>query len=410
MSKPVLAIVGRPNVGKSTLFNKLIGERRAIVEDIPGITRDRIYGETEWRGRKFIVIDTGGIEPKTDDIILRKMKEQAQIAIDTADVILFMCDIRSGLVADDRDIAVMLKKSGKPVVPCINKSDKIGDVDAGFYEFYELGFSIDPIPLSSIHGSGSGDVLDAACEALGEWEDSEDDGDVINVAVIGKPNAGKSSLLNALLGYERAIVTDVPGTTRDTIEEKLRVGGVLLRLTDTAGIRDTGDAVERLGVERSLCAMEAAELVFAVVDGSRPVDDEDMRIIHAAERAPHALLVVSKRDIAQGEVSVDAAMPRVYVSALTGEGLDELQAAVRDMFPLPAVPAGEILTNARQADAVSRALDYITAALDAMNVGATPDIVLTEAEGAMQALGELSGRSVREDVTDRIFSRFCVGK
>ena len=218
----------------------------------------------------------------------------------------------------------------------------------------------------------------------------------IPAAIVGRPNAGKSSLLNALLGYERAIVTDVPG--------------VLLRLPETAGIRDTGDAVERLGVERSRRAMEAAELVLAVVDGSRPVDDEDMRIIHAAERAPHALLVVSKRDIAQGEVSVDAAMPRVYVSALTGEGLDELQTAVRDMFPLPAVPAGEILTNARQADAVSRALEYITAALDAMNVGATPDIVLTEAEGAMQALGELSGRSVREDVTDRIFSRFCVGK
>ena len=232
----------------------------------------------------------------------------------------------------------------------------------------------------------------------------------IPAAIVGRPNAGKSSLLNALLGYERAIVTDVPGTTRDTIEEKLRVGGVLLRLTDTAGIRDTGDAVERLGVERSLRAMEAAELVLAVVDGSRAIDDEDMRIIRAAESAPHALLVVSKRDIARGEVSVDAAMPRVSVSALTGEGLDELQAAVRDMFPLPAVPAGEILTNARQADAVSRALDYITAALDAMNVGATPDIVLTEAEGAMQALGELSGRSVREDVTDRIFSRFCVGK
>ena len=170
MAKPIIAIVGRPNVGKSTLFNKLIGERRAIVEDTPGITRDRIYGETEWRGKKMIVIDTGGIEPKTDDTILQKMRQQAQIAIDTADVIIFMCDIRTGLLADDMDIAVMLKKSGKPVIPAINKSDRIGAVDPTFYEFYELGFAIDPIPLSSLHGSGSGDLLDAVLEALPPFE------------------------------------------------------------------------------------------------------------------------------------------------------------------------------------------------------------------------------------------------
>ena len=218
MAKQVIAIVGRPNVGKSTLFNKLIGERRAIVEDVPGITRDRIYGETEWRGRRFIVIDTGGIEPKTDDIILKKMRAQAQIAIDTADVILFMCDIRTGLVADDLDIAVMLKKSGKPVIPCINKSDRIGDVAPEFYEFYELGFSIDPIPLSSLHGSGSGDVLDAVIEALPEPDETEEDDDRIKVAVIGKPNAGKSSIINKILGDDRLIVSDIAGTTRDAID------------------------------------------------------------------------------------------------------------------------------------------------------------------------------------------------
>ena len=175
MSKPIVAIVGRPNVGKSTLFNKLIGERRAIVEDTPGITRDRIYGETEWRGKILAVIDTGGIEPKTDDLILKKMREQAQIAIDTADVIIFMCDIRTGLLADDLDIAVMLKKSGKPVIPVINKADKIGDVAPEFYEFYELGFDIDPIAISSLHGSGSGDVLDAVIDALPEFEQEEED-------------------------------------------------------------------------------------------------------------------------------------------------------------------------------------------------------------------------------------------
>ena len=175
MGKPVIAIVGRPNVGKSTLFNKLIGERRAIVEDTPGVTRDRIYGEVEWRGKVLTVIDTGGIEPKTDNLILKKMRQQAQIAIDTADVILFMCDIRTGLLADDMDIAVMLKKSGKPVVPCINKADRIGDTPAEFYEFYELGFDIDPIALSSLHGSGSGDVLDAVLDALPEFDAEEEE-------------------------------------------------------------------------------------------------------------------------------------------------------------------------------------------------------------------------------------------
>ena len=189
MSKPIIAIVGRPNVGKSTLFNKLIGARRAIVEDTPGVTRDRIYGETEWRGRKLVIVDTGGIEPKTDDVILSKMREQAQVAIDTADVIIFMCDIRTGLVADDRDIATMLRKSCKPVVVCVNKADRIGDVEEEFYEFYELGFDTDPIAVSSLHGSGSGDLLDAVIDALPDDSDESEDGDVINVAVIGKPNA-----------------------------------------------------------------------------------------------------------------------------------------------------------------------------------------------------------------------------
>ena len=220
MAKPVIAIVGRPNVGKSTLFNKLIGERRAIVEDTPGITRDRIYGETEWRGKTMIVIDTGGIEPKTDDLILKKMREQAQIAIDTADVIVFMCDIRTGLLADDLDIAVMLKKSKKPVIPVINKVDRIGDVPPEFYEFYELGFDIDPIALSSLHGSGSGDLLDAVIDSLPEFENDDSDDDVINVAVIGKPNAGKSSLINRILGDERLIVSNIAGTTRDAIDTR----------------------------------------------------------------------------------------------------------------------------------------------------------------------------------------------
>ena len=232
----------------------------------------------------------------------------------------------------------------------------------------------------------------------------------IPAAIAGRPNAGKSSLLNALLGYDRAIVTAIPGTTRDTIEEKLRIGRLTLRLIDTAGIRDTDDEVERLGVERSRAAMSKAELVIAVVDGSGEITDEDREVIAQAEAAPKGIVVLSKRDIAEPDAEITTALPMVSLSSVTGDGMDELERVIAERFPLPEVPVGEILTNVRQADAVKRAIEYMRSALDAMRAGMTPDIVLTETEGAMSALGELSGRTVREDVTNRIFQRFCVGK
>lgn len=372
MGKPVIAIVGRPNVGKSTLFNKLIGERRAIVEDTPGITRDRIYGETEWRGKTMIVIDTGGIEPKTDDIILKKMREQAQIAIDTADVILFMCDIRTGLLADDMDIAVMLKKSGKPVIPCINKSDRIGDVDAGFYEFYELGFSIDPIPLSSLHGSGSGDVLDAVLEALPDFENEEGDNDVISVAVIGKPNAGKSSLINRILGDDRLIVSNIAGTTRDAIDTFLENEHGRYNFIDTAGIRRQSkveERVEKYSVLRAKMAVERADVCLIVIDAKEGITEQDEKIAGLAHEAGKASIIcVNKwddidkdndttnkftKDITNA-LSYMTYAPIMFISAKTGQRVDKLFEQINYVHNQTNMRASTGMLNDVLADAVAR--------------------------------------------------------
>lgn len=342
MSKPIIAIVGRPNVGKSTLFNKIIGERRSIVEDTPGVTRDRIYGEGEWCGRKFILIDTGGIEPKTDNLILQKMREQAQIAIDTADVIIFMCDISAGLVADDRDIAVMLKKSGKPVVLCINKADKTGSVDPAFYEFYELGFDSDPIAVSSLHGTGSGDLLDAVFAHLPEKEEDEEDEDVINVCVIGKPNAGKSSIINKILGTDRLIVSSMAGTTRDAVDTLFENEYGRYNLIDTAGIRRSSkveDRIEKFSVLRAHMAVERADVCLLMIDAAEGVTEQDEKIAGIAHEAGKAvIIVVNKWDLVAPEdkdtvkyskkvynaLSYLTYAPIIYVSALTGQRVVKL--------------------------------------------------------------------------------------
>ncbi|MBQ1212549.1 MAG: ribosome biogenesis GTPase Der, partial [Clostridia bacterium] len=246
MGKPVFAIVGRPNVGKSTLFNKLIGERRSIVEDVPGVTRDRIYGEGEWLNKKFVIIDTGGIEPKSEDVILKQMRLQSELAIAAADVIFFMCDVRSGLLADDREIALMLKRSNKPIITLVNKVDAVGALPAEFYEFYELGIGEDVIALSSIHGSGTGDLLDLAFELCPNGDEEEKDDDVINVAVIGKPNAGKSSIVNRILGDNRHIVSNIAGTTRDAVDSYHENEFGKFNFIDTAGIRKQSKIEDRI--------------------------------------------------------------------------------------------------------------------------------------------------------------------
>ena len=343
MANPIIAIVGRPNVGKSTLFNKLIGERRSIVEDTPGVTRDRIYGETEWRGKKLTVIDTGGIEPKTDDVILSQMRVQAQLAIDTADVIIFMCDVRTGLTASDRDIAIMLKKSGKPIVPCINKCDSVGRPPMEFYEFYELGFDQEPIGVSSIHGSGSGDLLDACIDALGEWQAEETEDDSIHVAVIGKPNAGKSSIINKLIGENRLIVSNIAGTTRDAVDTRLENEVGAFTFIDTAGIRrqsKINDRIEHFSVLRAHMAVERAQVCLLLIDAETGITEQDEKIAGIAHEAGKAvIIVVNKWDLIEKDNStvnefntkIRTALaympyaPIVYVSAKTGQ-------RVRDLF------------------------------------------------------------------------------
>ena len=342
MAKPIIAIVGRPNVGKSTLFNKLIGERRAIIEDTPGVTRDRIYGEGEWCGKSFVVIDTGGIEPKTNDIILKQMRLQAEIAIDTADVIIFMCDVRAGLVADDREIAVMLKKSGKPVVVAVNKADSVGAVPFEFYEFYELGFDKDPIAISSTHGSGTGDLLAAVLAELPAAAGTAEEDDSIKVAVIGKPNAGKSSLINKLLGEERLIVSNIAGTTRDAIDTQIECAYGKYTFIDTAGLRRKArveDVIEKYSVLRAHMAVERADVCLLVIDATEGITEQDEHIAGIAHEAGKAcIIVVNKWDAVEKDndsvneftkkiynaLSYMTYAPILFVSALTGQRLQKL--------------------------------------------------------------------------------------
>ena len=342
MAKPIVAIVGRPNVGKSTLFNKLIGERRSIVEDVPGVTRDRIYGETEWCGKHLSIIDTGGIEPKTDDIILKQMRFQAEIAIESADVIIFMCDVRTGLTANDRDIAVMLQKSGKPIIPCINKCDSVGALPFEFYEFYELGFDCEPIAVSSVHGSGTGDLLDAVLEKLPEGAGEEEEDDSIKVAVIGKPNAGKSSIINKIVGQNRLIVSNIAGTTRDAVDTKLVTENGSFTFIDTAGIRRASkinDKIEKYSVLRAHMAVERADVCLIMIDAATGITEQDEKIAGIAHEAGKAsIVVVNKWDSIEKDNSTVnhfnerirtslAYMPYapiVYVSALTGQRINTL--------------------------------------------------------------------------------------
>lgn len=341
MAKPLIAIVGRPNVGKSTLFNKLCGRRIAIVEDTPGVTRDRIYAECEWRGRPVMLVDTGGIEPHTDDVILSQMRRQAQLAIDSADVIVLVCDQHSGVTATDADVASMLQKSGKPVVLCVNKCDSVGDPPPEFYEFYNLGLG-DPVAVSASHGHGTGDLLDRCFEQI-DFEHREDyPEEYIKVAVIGKPNVGKSSLVNRVAGAERAIVSDIAGTTRDATDTVVQNRFGKFVFIDTAGIRRQAkveENIERYSVLRAYMAVERCDVAVMLIDALVGFTEQDSKIAgYAHEQGKSTVIAVNKWDALEKDNSTMGNFrrqleegfsfmryaPFCFISAKTGQRVDKL--------------------------------------------------------------------------------------
>ena len=339
MSKPIIAIVGRPNVGKSMLFNKIIGRRLSIVEDTPGVTRDRIYGESDWRGRKFTLIDTGGIEPRTDNQILAFMRSQAQIAIDNATVIVFLCDIKTGMTASDQEVASMLQRCGKPVVLAVNKVDQGQSPD--IYEFYNLGLG-DPIAVSAVHGHGTGDLLDACVQYFPPEDEEEEEDDAIKVAVIGKPNAGKSSLVNKILGEERVIVSNVAGTTRDAIDSRFTNDKGSFVFIDTAGMRKKSkveEDIEKYSVLRATMAIDRADVCLIMIDATEGVTEQDTKVAGMAHEAGKAsIIVVNKWDLVDKDDKTMARMtedirrdlaymtyaPILFISAKTGQRVDKL--------------------------------------------------------------------------------------
>jgi len=371
MPKPIVAIVGRPNVGKSALFNKLIGRRVSIVEDTPGVTRDRIYGESDWNGRRFTLIDTGGIEPRTDSEILTFMREQAEIAISHADVIVFLTDIRTGLTASDQEVAAMLLRSGKPIVLAVNKMDSVGAVDPDFYEFYNLGLG-DPIAVSAVHGHGTGDLLDECVKYFPpEGEDEEDD-DRIQVAIIGKPNVGKSSLTNKILGQQRTIVSNVAGTTRDAIDSYFENETGKYVFIDTAGMRKKSkvdEAIERYSVLRAQMAIERADVCLILIDAQEGVTEQDTKVAGLAHEAGKAcIIVVNKWDAVEKDdktmdrmredirrdLSYMSYAPVIFISALTGQRVTRLFRLIQYVNDQASMRITTGMLNSLLADATAR--------------------------------------------------------
>ncbi len=369
--KPLIAIVGRPNVGKSMLFNKLVGQRLSIVEDTPGVTRDRLYAEAEWLGRKFDLVDTGGIEPGTDSEILAFMRQQAEIAIQNATVIIFLCDVKTGLTASDQEVANMLLRSGKPVVLAVNKMDQVGHTNPDIYEFYNLGLG-DPIAVSAVHGHGTGDLLDECFKYFPPEDEEEEDDDVVKVAIIGKPNVGKSSLVNRILGEKRVIVSDMAGTTRDAVDSYFENAKGKYLLIDTAGMRKKSkvdDPIEKFSVLRATMAIERADVCLIMIDANEGVTEQDTKVAGLAHEAGKAcIIVVNKWDAVEKDdktmdrmrqdirrdLSYMTYAPILFISALTGQRVDRLFELINYVVDQASLRITTGMLNSVLADATAR--------------------------------------------------------
>jgi ribosome-associated GTPase engA len=362
MAKPTVAIIGRPNVGKSTFFNYIVGKRISIVEDTPGVTRDRIYAETNWRGRTFNLVDTGGIEPKSEDVIAMGMREQADIAISIADVIVFLTDMKQGVTEDDKEIALMLKKSKKPIILVCNKADEFGEMPPEIYEFYNLGLG-DPYRLSAVNAIGVGDVLDAIYEKLPQQDENEQDPEIIKVAIIGKPNVGKSSLVNKMLGENRVIVSNIAGTTRDAIDSELENSYGKYVLIDTAGIRKKNkveERIEKFSVMRSLLAVERADVCILMIDANEGVTEQDTKIAGEAHEAGKGIIIaINKWDEYEKETGTMekykkevyeklaylSYAPIIFISAKTGQRVEKLYELINQVANQNAMRVSTAMLN-----------------------------------------------------------------
>ena len=424
MAIPIVAVVGRPNVGKSTLFNKLIGQRLSIVEDTPGVTRDRIYSKCEWRGKEFMVVDTGGIEPDSDDVILAQMRRQSELAIEKADVIVFVTDIRCGVTADDQTVAQMLLKSGKPVILAVNKVDNLGEPPMELYEFYNLGLG-EPYPISSVHGHGTGDMLDAVYEYLPDEHDEDYDDDMIKVAVIGKPNAGKSSLINKIAGEERVIVSDVAGTTRDSTDTVIENEFGKFVFIDTAGIRETNDLVEQMGIERTYDKIKEAEIVMWVFDATRfqKQYDELSSTLMPFLADKKLIIVLNKMDLLEEERAEALAQETKQHNAESNSAIQICAHAEADISRLKQLllntvssiiskesSSDVIVSNARHYESLSLASESLRRVVEGIKSNLSGDFISQDLRECIYHLGEIVGKISSDDVLHNIFSKFCVGK